>query len=119
MISVVGCGGDRDKLKRPEMAKLAASLSDKVILTSDNPRTEDPQVIIDDMKKGLDANMKKKHLSIVDRREAIRTACSLAQENDIILVAGKGHEKYQDINGVKNHFDDLEELNEALNPIGE
>lgn len=119
LISVVGCGGDRDKLKRPEMAKLAASLSDKVILTSDNPRTEDPQVIIDDMKKGLDANMKKKHLSIVDRREAIRTACSLAQENDIILVAGKGHEKYQDINGVKNHFDDLEELNEALNPIGE
>jgi len=119
LITVVGCGGDRDKLKRPEMARIASEMSDRIILTSDNPRSEDPEQIIEDMKKGIDALHKKTTLSIVDRREAIRTACSLAGENDIILVAGKGHEKYQEIKGKRNHFDDLEELSNALKPIGE
>jgi len=110
VITVIGCGGDRDKTKRPIMAKVACEWSDKVILTSDNPRSEDPAQIIKDMEEGVDAAFKRNTLSIVDRREAIKTACHLAHPGDIILLAGKGHEKYQDINGVKNHFDDMEEL---------
>jgi UDP-N-acetylmuramoyl-L-alanyl-D-glutamate--2,6-diaminopimelate ligase len=110
VITVIGCGGDRDKTKRPIMAKVASEWSDKVILTSDNPRSEDPAAIIKDMEAGVDAAFKKSTVSIVDRREAIKTACMLAQPGDIILLAGKGHEKYQEINGVRNHFDDKEEL---------
>jgi UDP-N-acetylmuramoyl-L-alanyl-D-glutamate--2,6-diaminopimelate ligase len=114
VITVVGCGGDRDAAKRPEMARIAAELSDKVILTSDNPRSEDPNEIIAQMKKGIDASLSRKSLVIVDRREAIKTAFALAQNGDIILIAGKGHEKYQEIKGVKNPFDDLEELKETF-----
>ena len=110
VITVIGCGGDRDKTKRPVMAKVACEWSDKVILTSDNPRTEDPAAIIKDMEAGVDATFKRITLSIADRREAIKTAVMLAQPGDIVLLAGKGHEKYQEINGVKNHFDDKEEL---------
>jgi UDP-N-acetylmuramoyl-L-alanyl-D-glutamate--2,6-diaminopimelate ligase len=110
VITVIGCGGDRDKTKRPVMAKVASEWSDKVILTSDNPRSEDPGQIIKDMEAGIDPAFKRHAVSIVDRREAIKTACMLAQPGDIILLAGKGHEKYQEINGVKNHFDDMEEL---------
>jgi UDP-N-acetylmuramoyl-L-alanyl-D-glutamate--2,6-diaminopimelate ligase len=110
VITVIGCGGDRDKTKRPVMAKVACEWSDKVILTSDNPRTEDPAAIIKDMEAGVDAAFKRVTVSIADRREAIKTACMLAQPGDIVLLAGKGHEKYQEINGVKNHFDDKEEL---------
>ncbi|GAA4328070.1 UDP-N-acetylmuramoyl-L-alanyl-D-glutamate--2,6-diaminopimelate ligase [Mucilaginibacter gynuensis] len=110
VITVIGCGGDRDKTKRPIMAKVACEWSDKVILTSDNPRSEDPAQIIEEMKEGVDPAFKRHVLSIVDRREAIKTACALAQPGDIILLAGKGHETYQEIKGVKNHFDDMEEL---------
>jgi len=110
VITVIGCGGDRDKTKRPIMAKVACEWSDKVILTSDNPRTEDPAQIIKDMEEGVDPAFKRNTLSIADRKEAIKTACHLARPGDIILLAGKGHEKYQEINGVKNHFDDMEEL---------
>ncbi|WP_316736116.1 UDP-N-acetylmuramoyl-L-alanyl-D-glutamate--2,6-diaminopimelate ligase [Pedobacter aquatilis] len=116
VITVLGCGGDRDKTKRPIMAQVACDWSDKVILTSDNPRTEQPQSIIDDMEAGVSPSNKRKTLSILDRREAIKTACHLAQSGDIILIAGKGHEKYQEINGVRNHFDDKEILLEQLNP---
>lgn len=108
VITVCGAGGHRDKGKRPLMAQEAVRQSDKVILTSDNPRDEEPQAIIDDMLAGLNAQQRKKVLTIVDRREAIRTACMLAQKGDVILVAGKGHETYQEINGVKHHFDDHE-----------
>ena len=114
LITVVGCGGNRDTTKRPEMAAVAAKMSDKVILTSDNPRNEDPDEIIRQMKEGLDEEAKRHVLSITNRREAIRTAVALANKGDIILLAGKGHENYQEINGVKNHFDDKEELSEAL-----
>ena len=114
LITVVGCGGNRDTTKRPEMAAVAAKMSDKVILTSDNPRNEDPDKIIRQMKEGLDEEAKRHVLSITNRREAIRTAVALASKGDIILLAGKGHENYQEINGVKNHFDDKEELSEAL-----
>lgn len=110
VITVVGCGGDRDKTKRPIMAKAACEWSDRVILTSDNPRSEDPSQIIKDMEEGVDPAFKRYTLSIVDRREAIKTACMLAKPGDIVVVAGKGHEKYQEIHGVKNHFDDMEEL---------
>jgi len=110
VITVIGCGGDRDKTKRPIMAKVACEWSDKVILTSDNPRSEDPAAIIKDMEAGVDPAFKRATVSIADRREAIKTACMLAQPGDIILLAGKGHEKYQEVNGVKNHFDDKEEL---------
>jgi UDP-N-acetylmuramoyl-L-alanyl-D-glutamate--2,6-diaminopimelate ligase len=110
VITVIGCGGDRDKTKRPVMAKAACEWSDKVILTSDNPRSEDPALIIKDMEEGVDPAFKRHTLSIVDRKEAIKTACMLARPGDIVLVAGKGHEKYQEIKGVKNHFDDMEEL---------
>ena len=114
IISVVGCGGDRDKGKRPKMAAKACDYSDKVIFTSDNPRSESPERIIEDMKKGVQPIHFKKTLSVVDRREAIKTACSLALPGDIILIAGKGHEKYQEINGVKLPFDDQEVVNEIL-----
>ncbi len=117
VLTVLGCGGDRDKTKRPEMAEVAARMSDKVILTSDNPRSEDPVQIIRDMEAGLPAEKKKNVFSITDRREAIRAAVHLAQPGDVILVAGKGHEKYQEINGVKNHFDDREELENIFNEI--
>lgn len=110
VITVVGCGGDRDRTKRPVMAAEAAALSDRLILTSDNPRTEDPEQIIKEMEQGLNSAGKRKSISITDRREAIKTAISLAQPGDIVLVAGKGHEKYQDIKGVKHHFDDKETL---------
>jgi len=114
IITVVGCGGDRDKTKRPIMAQTACDLSDKVILTSDNPRTEDAEQILQDMEKGLGSAAKRKYLPIVDRKEAIKTAVSLANEEDIILVAGKGHEKYQDIKGVKYPFDDKAVLSEMF-----
>lgn len=117
VITVIGCGGDRDKTKRPEMAKAACDGSDKVILTSDNPRSEDPAEIIKDMEAGVDPSSKRKTISIVDRREAIKTAVHLAKPGDIILLAGKGHEKYQDIKGVKNHFDDKEELANAFKTL--
>ena len=117
LITVVGCGGDRDKTKRPLMAALACNLSNQVILTSDNPRSENPDTIIEDMMQELDPVQKKKVLVIIDRKQAIKTACRLAKTNDIILVAGKGHEKYQEINGEKFPFDDLEELKQSLNII--
>ena len=110
VITVCGAGGNRDKGKRPLMAQEAAKQSDKVIITSDNPRFEEPQDIINDMLAGLNAQQMKKVLSIADRREAIRTACMLAQKGDVILIAGKGHEDYQEIKGVKHHFDDREEV---------
>ena len=114
IITVVGCGGDRDKTKRPVMAEVACEHSDKVIFTSDNPRSEDPAQIIKDMEAGVGAGAKRKYISIVDRKEAIKTAISLADKEDIVLVAGKGHEKYQEIKGVKNHFDDKEVVNEMF-----
>jgi len=115
VITIIGCGGDRDKTKRPIMAQVACDWSDKVILTSDNPRTENPQTIVEDMEKGVSPTNKRKTLSIVDRKEAIKTACHLAKPGDIILLAGKGHEKYQEINGVRHHFDDKEVLMEQFN----
>ena len=117
VITVCGAGGNRDKGKRPLMAQEAVKQSDTVIITSDNPRFEDPQDIINDMLAGLDKQQMKKVISIVDRREAIRTACMLAQKGDVILVAGKGHEDYQEIQGVKHHFDDKEVLNEVFTSI--
>jgi UDP-N-acetylmuramoyl-L-alanyl-D-glutamate--2,6-diaminopimelate ligase len=115
LITVVGCGGDRDKGKRPIMAKIACKMSDRVILTSDNPRTENPQTILDQMNEGVELQDKSRVLTILDREEAIRTACMLARSGDIILIAGKGHEKYQEINGVRYDFDDKEKLINALN----
>jgi UDP-N-acetylmuramoyl-L-alanyl-D-glutamate--2,6-diaminopimelate ligase len=110
VITVIGCGGDRDKTKRPLMAQVACEHSDKVILTSDNPRSEDPEVILNDMESGLTFAHKRKVLRIADRKEAIKTACTLANEDDVLLIAGKGHETYQEIKGVKHHFDDTEVL---------
>ena len=118
IITVIGCGGDRDKTKRPIMAQAACDLSDKVILTSDNPRTEDPAQILRDMEEGLTSAAKRKYISIADRKEAIKMAVSFANKEDIILVAGKGHEKYQDINGVKHAFDDKEVLREMFELLG-
>jgi len=115
IITVLGCGGDRDKTKRPEMAAVAVKLSDKVIITSDNPCTEDPAQIIRDMEAGVEAKDRKHVFSIADRREAIRAACHLAQAGDIVLVAGKGHEKYQEIQGIRHHFDDREILEHTFN----
>ena len=115
VITVCGAGGNRDKGKRPIMAQEAARQSDKVILTSDNPRFEDPQEIINEMLEGLSAQQRKKTLSIVDRKEAIRTAIMLAEKGDVILIAGKGHEDYQEIAGVKHHFDDREIVEEIFN----
>lgn len=108
VFTIVGCGGDRDKTKRPQMAAIACEMSDKVILTSDNPRSEDPNVIVDEMMEGVDGKFFKKTLSILDRAQAIKTAISMAEKGDIILIAGKGHEKYQEIKGVKYDFDDLQ-----------
>ncbi|MDY0780739.1 UDP-N-acetylmuramoyl-L-alanyl-D-glutamate--2,6-diaminopimelate ligase [Tenacibaculum sp. IB213877] len=117
VITVVGCGGDRDKTKRPKMAHIASQLSNQAIFTSDNPRTEDPQSIIDEMEDGVSAENYKKTLSVLDRRQAIKTACKLANPGDIVLIAGKGHENYQEINGVKHHFDDLEEVSLCFNQL--
>ncbi|WP_302984537.1 UDP-N-acetylmuramoyl-L-alanyl-D-glutamate--2,6-diaminopimelate ligase [uncultured Muribaculum sp.] len=114
IITVVGAGGDRDRGKRPIMAREAAARSERLILTSDNPRTENPESIISEMEAGLDEAAKNRTLSISDRRQAIRTAAALAQKGDVILIAGKGHENYQEINGIKHHFDDREEIMEAF-----
>lgn len=114
VITVVGCGGDRDKTKRPVMAQAACEHSDKAIFTSDNPRSEDPEQIIKDMEEGLPVAYKRKYIAIADRKEAIKTAISLAKPEDIVLIAGKGHEKYQDIKGVKHHFDDKEIVREMF-----
>jgi UDP-N-acetylmuramoyl-L-alanyl-D-glutamate--2,6-diaminopimelate ligase len=114
LITVVGAGGDRDRTKRPKMASIAAQGSSKVILTSDNPRSEDPEKIIDEMESGITVDLKRKTLRIADRREAIKTAVMLANSGDVILIAGKGHETYQEIKGVKHHFDDREELKNAF-----
>ena len=115
--TVVGCGGDRDKTKRPKMAKIGYRLSDQLILTTDNPRTEDPNVIIEEMENGLDQEERRMVLSILDRKQAIRTACRLAKSGDVILVAGKGHENYQEVNGQRTPFDDKEVLKEELGII--
>jgi UDP-N-acetylmuramoyl-L-alanyl-D-glutamate--2,6-diaminopimelate ligase len=118
VITVVGCGGDRDKSKRPVMGEVACEHSDKVIFTSDNPRSEDPMAILDDIEQGLNTAAKRKALFISDRKQAIKTALQLAQPLDIVLVAGKGHEKYQEIKGVKHHFDDKEVLEEMFQLLG-
>jgi UDP-N-acetylmuramoyl-L-alanyl-D-glutamate--2,6-diaminopimelate ligase len=115
VITVVGCGGDRDALKRPEMAEIACKYSSKVLLTSDNPRTEDPMAILSDMQKGIPANKSKQVLVIENRHEAIKTACMMLQAGGVLLVAGKGHENYQEINHVKHHFDDTEEIKMFFN----
>jgi UDP-N-acetylmuramoyl-L-alanyl-D-glutamate--2,6-diaminopimelate ligase len=114
IITVIGCGGDRDKTKRALMAQVACDKSDKTILTSDNPRSENPEEILNEMEAGLSFGQKRKILRISDRKEAIKTACALANSGDILLIAGKGHETYQEINGVRHHFDDKEVLVEAL-----
>ncbi len=118
VITLVGCGGDRDSAKRPIMAAIACEYSNKVILTSDNPRTEDPEEILNQMQAGVNPVDVKKVLRITDRREAIKIACSFSSKGDIILIAGKGHEKYQEINGVKHDFDDLEILKETIKILG-
>ena len=117
LITVVGCGGNRDKTKRPIMADIATALSDKAILTSDNPRDEDPEVIIKEMEQGIAPQNYKKLLTITDRKQAIKTACQLAQPNDIILIAGKGHEAYQETKGIRQHFDDMETVKEILEQL--
>ena len=117
LITVVGCGGNRDKAKRPIMANIATELSDKAILTSDNPRNEEPEVIINEMEQGVAPQNFKKSLSITDRKQAIKTACQLAQPNDIILIAGKGHETYQEIKGVRHDFDDMKIVTDLLNQL--
>lgn len=117
LITVVGCGGDRDKTKRPIMAHIASSLSNKVILTSDNPRTEDPEIIIAEMENGVELQNQKKTIAITDRKQAIKTACQLALPNDIILIAGKGHETYQEVNGVRHDFDDMQIVKEILEQL--
>lgn len=118
VITLVGCGGDRDAAKRPIMANIACQYSNKVILTSDNPRSEDPEEILNQMEKGVEPTDIKKTLRISDRKVAIKTACTLAKKGDIILIAGKGHEKYQEIKGVKHPFDDLEILKETIKTLG-
>ena len=115
LITVVGCGGDRDKSKRPKMAHIASQLSNQSIFTSDNPRTEDPEVILEEMEAGVAPENFKKTLTISDRRQAIKTACKFSQSGDILLIAGKGHETYQEINGERFHFDDLEEVTKCFN----
>lgn len=117
LITVVGCGGDRDKTKRPIMANIATALSDKVILTSDNPRTENPETIIAEMEQGVEPQNYKKMMAITDRKQAIKTACQLAQPNDIILIAGKGHETYQEIQGIRHDFDDMKIVKEILDQL--
>ncbi|MBI5218565.1 MAG: UDP-N-acetylmuramoyl-L-alanyl-D-glutamate--2,6-diaminopimelate ligase [Bacteroidia bacterium] len=118
LITVVGAGGDRDKTKRPVMAKAASELSDKVILTSDNPRSENPETILEDMYAGIEAHNRKKVVKITDRKEAIHAACIMADVYDILLIAGKGHENYQEIKGVKHPFDDKKVVREIFNEIG-
>jgi UDP-N-acetylmuramoyl-L-alanyl-D-glutamate--2,6-diaminopimelate ligase len=118
VITVVGCGGDRDRTKRPIMGEVACANSDRVIFTSDNPRSEDPQQILNEMETSLGSAAKRKFLSIVDRKQAIKTAVDMAKADDIVLIAGKGHEKYQEINGVKYHFDDKEVLKEMFELLG-
>jgi UDP-N-acetylmuramoyl-L-alanyl-D-glutamate--2,6-diaminopimelate ligase len=118
LITVVGCGGDRDKTKRPKMGNIASTLSTKVIFTSDNPRSEVPETIIEDIEKGVEPQNFKKTMSITDRKQAIKTACQIAQPNDIILIAGKGHETYQEIKGVKTDFDDYKIVQEFLKQLG-
>ena len=118
LITVVGCGGDRDKSKRPKMGHIASALSTKVIFTSDNPRSEVPETIIEDIEKGVEPQNFKKTLSITDRKQAIKTACQMAQPNDIILIAGKGHETYQEVKGVKSDFDDYKIVQELLKQLG-
>lgn len=117
LITIVGCGGDRDKTKRPIMANIASTLSDKTIITSDNPRTENPDDIIAEMEKGVEPQNYKKTISITDRKQAIKTACQLARPNDIILIAGKGHETYQEIQGVRYDFDDMAIVKELLHQL--
>nr|WP_315172385.1 UDP-N-acetylmuramoyl-L-alanyl-D-glutamate--2,6-diaminopimelate ligase [uncultured Flavobacterium sp.] len=117
LITVVGCGGNRDKSKRPIMGGIAAELSDKAILTSDNPRNEEPEAIIDEMEQGVAPQNYKRILSITDRKQAIKTACQLAQPNDIILIAGKGHETYQEIKGIRHDFDDMKIVKELLDQL--
>jgi UDP-N-acetylmuramoyl-L-alanyl-D-glutamate--2,6-diaminopimelate ligase len=117
LITVVGCGGDRDATKRPKMGKIAASLSTKVIFTSDNPRTEDPEAIIEQIEIGVPPEHYKKTLSITDRKQAIKAACQMAEDGDIILVAGKGHENYQEINGKRKDFDDYKIVNQLLTAL--
>ena len=117
LITVVGCGGNRDKSKRPIMGGIAAELSDKAILTSDNPRNEEPEAIIDEMEQGVAPQNYKRILSITDRKQAIKTACQLAQPNDIILIAGKGHETYQEIKGIRHDFDDMKNVKEILDQL--
>jgi UDP-N-acetylmuramoyl-L-alanyl-D-glutamate--2,6-diaminopimelate ligase len=114
LITIVGAGGDRDRTKRPKMAAISASGSNRVILTSDNPRSENPETILDEMEQGITPELKNRVVRIADRRQAIKTAVMMAEPGDVILLAGKGHETYQDIKGVKYHFDDREELGMAL-----
>jgi UDP-N-acetylmuramoyl-L-alanyl-D-glutamate--2,6-diaminopimelate ligase len=117
LITIVGCGGDRDKTKRPIMANIASEMSNKAILTSDNPRTENPETIIAEMEAGITPINFKKFMSITDRKQAIKTACQLAQPNDIILIAGKGHETYQEVNGIRHNFDDMQIVKEMLEQL--
>mgnify|MGYP000185682778 FL=1 len=117
VITVVGCGGGRDKTKRPKMAHIASQLSDQAIFTSDNPRTENAQSILDEMEVGVSPENYRKTLTVLDRRQAIKTACKFSEAGDIILIAGKGHENYQEINGVRAHFDDLEEVRNCFNQL--
>ena len=114
LITVVGCGGDRDKTKRPKMANLASVLSTTAVFTSDNPRTEKPEVIIEEMESGVSPENYKKTIAITNRKQAIKMACQMAESNDIILIAGKGHETYQEVNGVRSDFDDLKTVKELL-----
>ena len=114
LITVVGCGGDRDKTKRPKMARIASALSTKVVFTSDNPRTENPETIIEEMEQGVPAEYYNRTLSITDRNQAIKSACQMAEVNDIILIAGKGHETYQEVNGLRSEFDDFKIVNGIL-----
>ena len=117
VITVVGCGGDRDKAKRPKMAHIASQLSNHAIFTSDNPRTENAQSILDEMEAGISPENYRKTLTVLDRKQAIKTACKLSETGDIILIAGKGHENYQEINGVRTHFNDLEEVTHCFSQL--
>ncbi len=117
LITVIGCGGDRDTTKRPKMGHIASALSSKVIFTSDNPRSEDPDKIIEDVEAGVEPQNFKKVMSVTSRKQAIKTACQMASQNDIILIAGKGHETYQEIKGERFDFDDLKIVNEYLKQL--
>jgi UDP-N-acetylmuramoyl-L-alanyl-D-glutamate--2,6-diaminopimelate ligase len=117
LITIVGCGGDRDRTKRPKMGHIASALSTKVIFTSDNPRTEDPDKIIEEVEAGVEPQNFKKILSVTNRKQAIKTACQMANQNDIILIAGKGHETYQEVNGERIDFNDLKIVSEFLKQL--